>query len=386
MAYTEQLYYQNPYETVFMGTVLECYEEKGVYKVVCDRTLFYPEGGGQPADKGLLGGVPVLDVKEKQGTVIHVLEQPLAVGQTVEGKIDWDYRFDLMQNHTGEHIVSGIIYQTYGFHNVGFHMGKEVITVDLDGKLGQEEIEQIEEKANQAVFENQMVNSNWYSEDALNKIHYRSKKRLEGKVRIVEVPGYDVCACCGLHVGRTGEIGCIKILSCENYKGGVRLSMVCGKRALKDYEQKNKIFFQLSQLLSVPGNRIWEAAKALMEERDQYRYRKVLLERKILTEKAAALPENMERGIFFFEEGEAKELRNFCNTAVQKTSEYVILFVGTDEKGYNFMIGSHSIDVREKAQELCKRFHGKGGGSKNFLQGHLIGKRSDLEAFLKSSF
>ncbi|MBR6652269.1 MAG: alanyl-tRNA editing protein, partial [Anaerotignum sp.] len=258
---TEKLYYLDAYATTFTAKVLECTEDKKNWKVVLDRTLFYPEGGGQPADMGTLGGVKVLDVHEKDDIITHTTDKPLEVGAEVEGEIDWERRFDLMQNHSGEHILSGVICQKYGCDNVGFHMGKEMITIDLNTKIPEEDLPWLEEKANEAIWNNVPVGIRYPSKEELDALDYRSKKELEGQVRIVNVGDYDCCACCGTHVKLAGEIGLIKIISSQNYKGGTRLELLSGKRALQDYRKKNDVSAQAGQLLSVPAEKVDGAVK-----------------------------------------------------------------------------------------------------------------------------
>ena len=201
-----KLYYEDSHLTAFSATVTDILENEKGFWVALDATAFYPEGGGQPSDRGVLGDANVLDVQEKEGVVWHLLDKPLSVGQQVEGTIDWDRRFDLMQQHTGEHIVSGIANRLYGCHNVGFHMGEDVVTIDFDVIIPEDGLREIEQLANQAIYENLQVACSVPSEAELAKITYRTKRALPWPVRLVEVPGIDTCACCGVHTKTTGEI------------------------------------------------------------------------------------------------------------------------------------------------------------------------------------
>ena len=216
------LYYQDSHRTSFEAKVLSCTEEKGCYLVTLDNTAFYPEGGGQPADWGTLGSVNVLDVQEKDGCIIHTCDAPLQPEQVVEGHIQWERRFDFMQQHSGEHILSGLIHAAYGFHNVGFHMGADTVTIDFDGMIPQEDIPVLEAKVNEAIWKNFPVKTWFATEEELSRLPYRSKKPLSGVVRLVEFPGYDLCACCGTHVEHTGEIGPCEIPSGCPYGNGLR--------------------------------------------------------------------------------------------------------------------------------------------------------------------
>ena len=236
---TEKLFYEDSHMITFSAVVQACEKVGDYYEAVLDRTAFFPEGGGQLADTGVLDGVPVLDAQERESLIYHLLEKPLEVGKTVEGKIDWEERFSKMQQHSGEHIVSGIVHALYGYDNVGFHMGADAITIDFNGPLTKEQLQDIEYRANQAVAWNLEVQVHYPTKEELANIKYRSKIEIEGQVRLVTVPGHDACACCAPHVKRTGEIGIIKLIGLQNYKGGVRVSMLCGFRALADYEAKS---------------------------------------------------------------------------------------------------------------------------------------------------
>ena len=228
---TEKLYEQKPYETNFVAKVLACEECGDHYEVVLDQTLFYPTGGGQPCDTGMLDGTQVRDVQARDGAIVHIVQQPMEVGADVVGTIDWKRRFDFMQQHTAEHLISGIAHTLYGVDNVGFHLGTETVTVDLSLPLSDEALKNVEHQANQAIWANVPVQCTYPREDTLELIKYRSKKEIDGPIRLVQIPGFDSCACCGTHVARTGEIGLVKICSFERFRGGVRLEIVAGQRA-----------------------------------------------------------------------------------------------------------------------------------------------------------
>lgn len=266
MIETRRLYYEDVYTKEFTATVMECREEKKGYRVILDESAFYPEGGGQPSDYGTLGDARVSEVHEKDGELLHYTDKPLKTGETVVGKINWEHRFDLMQQHSGEHIVSGLIHEKYGYDNVGFHMGSDVITIDFNGPLTEVQMEEIEQKVNQKIWENSEVEITYPTAEELEELPYRSKKELTGKVRIVRFPGADLCACCGTHVSHTGEIGMVKLLSVMKFREGVRMEMLCGKRVL-DYlnmvgEQNHKVSVQLS----AKPDRTAEAVARMQEE------------------------------------------------------------------------------------------------------------------------
>lgn len=269
----EKLYYQAPYVKEFEAVVVSCEEGgQGAYEVVLNRTGFYPEGGGQPADVGKLllqepkegdpDQVQVKDVHEKHGKIIHYIDVPLKAGTGVIGVLDWEKRYSNMQQHSGEHLLSGLIHKHYGYDNVGFHMGSEEVTIDVNGILTMEQAKALEREANMLIYANVPVTESYPDPEALHKLEYRSKKALSGQVRIIEIPGGDICACCGTHVLGTGEIGMIKITGLMHYKGGVRLSILCGMRALEDYEKKQKAVTEISNLLSAKTGQVAEAVEA----------------------------------------------------------------------------------------------------------------------------
>ena len=231
---TEKLYDQDAFLREFDAVVTECYEGKdGSCLVTLDRTAFYPEGGGQPADHGVLGGAAVLDVQEREGRVLHTCDRPLPVGRTVRGVIDWDRRFDHMQQHSGEHIVSGMLCAAFSCDNVGFHMGADTVIIDYNAPMTWEQVLEVEDRANRYIWENHLFRAYYPTPEELAVLSYRSKKAIEGPVRITEFPGADRCACCGTHVAASGQVGLVKFLSCQKLRDGVRLELLCGGRAME---------------------------------------------------------------------------------------------------------------------------------------------------------
>lgn len=287
---TIKLYEADAYLGEFTATVEKCVSETGIFKVTLNQTAFYPEGGGQPADRGTLGDARVLDVQEIDGTIWHTVSELLEPGTEVVGKIDFERRFTNMQNHTGEHIVSGIVSRIYGYHNVGFHMGSEAVTVDFDGVLTKEQLFDVEMEANEAVLKNVPVTVSYPSGEELKQIDYRSKKEIEGQVRLVSVEGYDCCACCGTHVSRTGEIRLIKILGVQNYKGGVRVSMLCGETAFRDYMVKHSNIVGIAQLLSVKPEEAGDAVVRLKEKNIELKKELKQLKKQINAKEGQNLP------------------------------------------------------------------------------------------------
>ena len=253
---TEKLYYNDPFCKTFTATILSCTREKSGYAVTLDRTAFYPEGGGQPYDTGRLeisgtqDKVKVLEVHSREGEIVHTCSHPLEPGTAVTGVIDWDRRFDLMQQHSGEHIISGILCRLHHCDNVGFHLGAETVTIDYNADISWEQALEAERLANEAVWADREAEISYPLPEELAALEYRSKKELTGRVRIVEFPEADRCACCGTHVERAGQAGLVKVLSCQKFREGVRIELLCGARALRylggTYDQAKAIGQRLS--------------------------------------------------------------------------------------------------------------------------------------------
>ena len=377
---TEKLYYLDAYAAKFTAKVLECTQEKKNWKVVLNRTLFYPEGGGQPADMGILGGAKVLDVHEKDDIITHTTDKPLEVGAEVEGEIDWERRFDLMQNHSGEHILSGVICRKYGCDNVGFHMGKETITIDLNTKIPDEDLAWLEEKANEAIWNNVPVGIRYPSKEELAALDYRSKKELEGQVRIVNVGDYDCCACCGTHVKLAGEIGLIKIISAQNYKGGTRLELLSGKRALQDYRRKNDVSAEAGRLLSVPAQKADGAVKNVLAERDALIQTLNQLKWKYFNLKAEQVAEGTENILFFGEGLNSKDMTHFADLLLKKGAKRTAVFSPSGD-GFAFVLLSREKDGRDFADAMKEPFSCKGGGKPDAVQGRVTGEKKAIQAF-----
>lgn len=379
---TVKLYYQNAYTTTFDAKVLSCEQKENDFVVVLDQTYFYPEGGGQPADVGTLGGASVKDVKDKAGVVLHITDKPLSVGEVVTGQIDWQHRFDLMQQHSGEHILSGIICAKYDCNNVGFHIGKDAVTIDFDAKIPKEDLCFLEEKANTAIWQNVTSEATYPSAKELETIAYRSKKALTGNVRILRMGTYDCCACCGTHVERAGEIGMIKILSAQNYKGGTRLEIVCGMRALAEYQNKTENATILSELLSVPVTEIAKATTALQKERDALKQALSQMKQEKMTYLANGLPTN-EKVCYFVSGFDAKDVTHFADKIQNHTGQTVAVCAESKE-GFLFVCMSKTEDMRVLATAMRETLGSKGGGKSEAIQGKTQANKAELQAFWKA--
>ena len=377
---TQKLYYVNSHLARFTARVLGCEETQKGFEVILDQTAFYPEGGGQAADTGMLGSVRVKDVRERRETIIHFCDGPLPVGDAVEGIIDYDLRFDRMQQHTGEHIVSGLINARWGWHNTGFHMGTESTTIDFDGVIPAEALPEIEVRANEAIWKNLAIKCWVPSPEELPHVTYRTKKALPWPVRIVQIPGYDSCACCGTHTAFTGEVGLVKLLSAVPFRGGTRIEMACGKRALNilnsAYEQ-NK---QVSQAFSAKLQETGEAARKMNETLAALKYRIAGLEKQMFASIAANYAGTGD--ILHFEEGlDNVAVRELADAIAEKCGGTAAVFSGDDETGYAFCLVARQGDLRQFGKEMTKALNGRGGGKPNCQQGRVQAKQAEIEAF-----
>ena len=379
-----KLYYDSAYIKEFEAQVLSCQEGKKGWEITLSATAFYPEGGGQPADTGLLGNVRVTDVHEKDGQVVHYTDGPLPVGEMVRGVIDWDRRFQHMQEHSGEHLVSGLIHQRFGYDNVGFHMGTDEVTIDFNGVLEWGDLMAIEEKANGMIWENLEISAVYPEKDELDAMEYRSKKELTGAVRIVSIPGGDVCACCGTHVERTGEIGLVKFLSMIHYKGGVRISLLCGKRAVEDYERKRDQVQKISVLLSARPGEISRAVEKLKDEEAKLQEKLVAAYDKLIASEVRDIKEG-DGDIFILEpDFEDIQLRHLVNRLLEeKKGRTVLALGGAAEGSFLYVLGSRDGDMRRLSRELNGLLNGRGGGSAQMAQGTFFATKDQLQAILK---
>ena len=381
---TEKLFYEDSHMITFSATVEACENKGDYYEAVLDRTAFFPEGGGQYADTGVIDGIKVLDVQEKGGIIYHKMEAPLEVGSVVEGSIDWEERFSKMQNHSGEHIVSGLVHGMYGYDNVGFHMGKDAITMDFNGVLTKEDLIVIELKANEAVTKNFDIEILYPSKEELSNMVYRSKIEIEGQVRIVRFPGYDVCACCAPHMNKTGEIGLIKLLGLQNYKGGVRVSMLCGFRALTDFNEKAEQVKSISVMLSAKENEISQEVAKIKEELAVQKNKIYELQKSLLKYKVNAIPDQEELVAFFDSDLEGNGPRELMNMLLEKQTKIAVVFAGNDIDGYRYVCGSKTVDVRPIAKALNEKFNGRGGGKPEMVQGSLCGGEEEIKEALNT--
>jgi alanyl-tRNA synthetase len=379
---TERLY-DNGLLLEFEAKVVSCREKDGEYLIELDRTAFAPEGGGQPSDIGEIDGVCVCGVTSEGENIYHICGAPLEVGKSVFCRVDEKRRIRHVQNHTGEHIVSGIIYNKYGYSNVGFHLGSEDVTMDVDGDIDREALREIEYLANKAVAANLKVNVVYPKGKELEETFYRSKLDLKENVRVVTVDGLDACACCAPHVNYTGEIGMIKLIFAIRYKGGTRIHLKCGFDALDEFNAEYDRALAISNMISLPRENIAEGVKKLMDDISAYRREIYELKKKIVALKAESLVPKNGKAILIDEGMEMSDLRSIVASKLDACEIMCAAFSGNDTDGYTYVIGYKGDDFNEFIKNTVSMLgKGGGGGKAPFAQGKVKCKKSDIERIL----
>ena len=379
---TIKLYDENSYLSEFSATVIECIAENGVYKILLNKTAFFPEAGGQKADTGYIGDTPVFDVQIENENIYHFTSSPLCVGDTVECKLDFAERYKKMQIHTGEHIVSGVMHSLYNLSNIGFHLGSDEVTLDFDAVLTREQLDKAEDMANEIIYKNVSVNCFYPDDDALSKMDYRSKKELDGFVRIVEIEGYDRCACCAPHVKNTGEVGIIKLTHFEKNKGGTRITMLCAADALRDYREKYRNISEISAMLCAKADDTADAVRTLLNEKSSLTSTLTHLKRTICELKAETI-EHSNEPVISFEDGlSIPDMRNLANKILFKRPN-VYVFSKASDNEYNFVCAGENM--KKIMEEFQNRLGAKGGGSDKMIQGSLNANENEIKEFLSTN-
>ena len=378
---TEKLYYADSFLTEFTARALSCEKSKNGWEVQLDRTAFYPEGGGQPSDHGTLGGAAVSDVRERDGVIYHTCDRALEVGSQAAGTIDFQRRFDFMQQHSGEHIVSGILCGRFHCDNVGFHIGHELVTIDFNAVLTAEDVQEVELLANRYIWEDHPIRVSWPSQAELDALHYRSKKALSGAVRIVTWPEADCCACCGTHVRSSGQVGCVKLISCQKFREGVRIEMAAGGRALAYCNAIAQQNSQVSQLLSAKPTATAAAVERVQKELYTLRGRVTALEESDFARKAQLYAG---AGDVLLVEGamSAESIRKLCTAVQESAGGRCAVFAGGDGM-YQYAVSQPDGDLRALAKEINAALNGRGGGKPGFIQGSVQAGAADIQRVLK---
>ena len=377
---TEKLYEIDAHISCFKANVVDCIKNNDCYKIVLDKTAFFPEGGGQAADIGVLNDVNVFDVQIENSVIFHYTDKPIDIGSNVCGKINFDRRFNFMQNHTGEHIVSGIAHKLFGVNNVGFHLGEELVTIDFDKELTREQLDEIEYLANQKVWQNLPVKAYYPSADELKSIDYRSKKDIDGAVRLVDIKDTDICACCAPHVKSTGQIGIIKLLDCERMRGGIRLVLKCGAFALNDYRIKYENAFQVSALLSAKQENIADAVEKL-DEKCTLANQKINEQKRKIADLTIAYTDK-DTNCIFVDDCDVKDIQLIADKLHKKLGGIKAVFSG-DGHSYSFAICGDDAELQKVFGDFKSHFTVRGGGRGGMVQGTVSATKEKINLFFK---
>lgn len=377
---TEKLYELNAYTKEFTAKVLDCIKADDFYKIVLDKTAFFPEGGGQAADVGVLGNTKVFDVQIECENIYHYTNEPIEIGSEVPGIIDFERRFNFMQNHTGEHIVSGIAHKLFGVNNVGFHLGEELVTIDFDKELTREQLGAVEKLANQKVWQNLPVTAYFPNDEQLKNTEYRSKKEIDGAVRLVEIKDTDVCACCAPHVNFTGEIGVIKLLDTEKMRGGIRIVLKCGRFALCDYQNKFENISSIGALLSAKQEKTAEAVQKL-DEKCSLANQKLTELKKKLAELTIVTVSDGESCIFV-DDCEVKDLQIMADKLHKRLGGTRAVFSGSGEN-YSFAICGEDVELQSIFAKFKSQFTVRGGGRGGMVQGSVQATKENINLFFE---
>ena len=378
---TEKLYDSDSYKTEFDATVISCEKCDDGYRTLLDRTLFFPNEGGQECDTGSLNGIEIKNVEVIGDEIYHYSDSPFEIGSNVQGKIDFEERYRKMQNHTGEHILSGLAHTLYGCENVGFHLGKDNVTMDLDKPLNRDELKLLEEKANMAIYANSDITACYPAKEDLDLMQYRCKSDISGKIRIVKIDGIDTCACCAPHVAKTGEIGIIKILGFINYKGGVRLNIACGFDAFADYDKRLQRNIRISTLLSAKQEDIVDAVEQLIDNIAVLK-NEIGKKNEIITNLYVNSIANSDDNICLVTDSLSNgEMRHIANGLKEKTPKLAAVFSGDDQSGYSYIITSKELDLKDVANDVNKALSGRGGGRGEMIQGSVKASKEEIEEY-----
>ena len=382
---TEKLYDLDSHLYNFSATVIDCRKNADKYEIIHDKTAFFPEGGGQLADSGKIEGASINDVQIKDGIITHYSDSPVDVGNTVKCQIDAAKRFRRMQNHSGEHIVSGIVHKLFGYDNVGFHLGDDV-TIDFNGELSDEQLARVEKLANEAIYKNVRFICEYPDEEALKSLNYRSKLDLTENVRIVTIEGYDACACRAPHVKTSSEIGIIKILDHHRHRGGIRMHLLCGFDALEDYGTKYRNLYAVANTLCSKQNETAQAFEKYVAEHNEIKTEIAALKRELTRLKAASLNSNDDCVLIFESDLPMSDLRRLVLKGAEKAEKLCAGFSGNDNSGYSFAVASRKLDLTKYAKDITSTLKGKGGGSSELIQGSIKSTEKNIEYYFKNNF
>ena len=379
---TEKLYYKDAYIKSFSAIVTSAVERDGHFVIELDKTAFFPEEGGQSSDKGRIGEARVLAVEEKDGRIFHTVDMPFSVNESVRCEIDFEDRFDKMQCHTAEHIVSGLIHRLYGFDNVGFHLGNDEITLDINGILNGEMIDKVELLANEAVYKNVPISVFYPSEEVAKGMDYRSKLDITENLRIVEISGYDICACCAPHVNSTGQIGIIKLIDYMKHRGGTRIKMLAGKRAYLDYQEKSKSTLEISAMLAVPRSKIASGVKNYIAASESCEFKLKGAYQRIAALEAELVAPTDKNAVVIVSEIGMQDAREIVNRLMKKVKGVSVVIFGM-EGAYSYVMGSENKDMISVCKAANAALSGKGGGRPPMMQGSFVAPADQIKKYFE---
>jgi len=380
---TERLYYFDSYLKNFKAVVLSCEKTGKGFKAILDKTAFFPEGGGQKPDTGFIGDAKVTDVQEMNGSIFHFVDKELNINTEYECSLDWEQRFLRMQNHSGEHIVSGVVNSLFGYDNVGFHMEEDYVTVDFSGELTREQLDEVELLSNRAVYDNVEIECFFPTPEEIEKLDYRSKLDLKDNVRLVKIGNTDLCACCAPHVKRTGEIGVIKILDFMRHRGGVRIVMKCGLKALLDYRSKYESVYNVSVMLSAKQHEIASFVEKKLGEIEAMHRKYTDFKMQIAESDKENLVYFGDCAIFVSVFYDADMMRELANYGMEQKLLCVI-FSGNDETGYSYVAGSLKLDLNIFAKAFNSALNGRGGGRGTMIQGKVSSSKQEIISYFET--
>ena len=372
---TEKLYEQNSHLKEFSATVLSCEKREENFAVVLDKTAFFPESGGQIGDKGHIGKVFVFDTQIENGIIYHFTNEEVTVGETLDCRIDWYTRFQNMQNHSGEHIISGLVHKHFGFDNVGFHLSRNEMTLDFNGFLDEHDLEKIEYLANNAIFEN--VPFRAYFPENFKELEYRSKLDLTENVRIVEIEGIDRCACCAPHVDSAAEIGVIKILNCIKNKGGVRLFVKCGIQAIAYFDLLLKNAAKVSDMLCVKREETALGVEKQLEQMGELKFKNTDLKHRLINEKVNNFNNDCDITALFETDFDIKELQMYADKLYKTYGGIRAIFSGSEGE-YSFAICGEEKSLADLLEKLKESLNVRGGGRNSMIQGTIFATKEEI--------
>jgi len=372
----DRLYYANPYCKSFTARVVnQSQDTEGNHYVVLDNTAFYPTGGGQPHDSGTLNGIQVLNVEEVEDEIRHTLAESLGSATEVEGAIDWERRFDHMQQHAGQHILSAAFVELFESSTVSFHLGKETVSIDLDVEnVSPKQLDAVEKLANDIILENRIIEIKWVTEDELHHYPLRKQLAVTDEIRLVIIPDFDYNGCGGIHPSTTGQVSILKILSTEKHRGKVRVHFVCGGRVLQQLQRKNQVLTETSRLVSAPDDGVADAVQKLLETNHSLEKSLVDAEEALLIFEAQALLSQQVQGVVkaLFTGRTVQQLQKIARLLVTEEDGITVLLVAENDNRLQFVAArgtSVETSMKHVASAALPIINGKGGGNDAFVQG-----------------